>query len=110
MIPDLLASDGSLHSFVQGYSGGIIVPRVRQPSPPPDTTIDPMLLMCGNHEPPPQHIQPPLSLYIPEDNHYQHPSPVPSTSTEVWMGYTGDEGPASMPSPMVGNMVSALTR
>jgi len=108
MTPDFVASNDAYHPFTQSYSGGLID---RQPSSlPHDLTINPSFLH-GNQQSLLQYNSSPTSLYIPEGSHYQDPSPAPSTSTGVWMGYPGDEASASAPSlisPVVGNKVRAL--
>lgn len=113
MIPEYLASDEVPHPFAQSHSGNFLVSGVMQLSFTCDETIDPMLLMGGNHEFPRQGSPSPNSAYYPEGDHYQHTSPAPSTSDGVWMGYPSYEASASAPipiSPTVGNRVSALAR
>jgi len=102
MIPEYRASDEVSYPFTQDHSGDLTVSAVRQPSFTSGATINPSLLMGGGHQF--------NSLYITEGSHYQHPSSVPSTSSEGWMGYPA---PASVPShisPTLGNRVSALAR
>lgn len=111
MTPNYLASSQISHPFVQGHSRDLTVPGVRHPSFTCDATIDPVFLMGANHELLSQHDSSSNPLYISEGDHYRRSPPAPSTSGEVWMGYSGYE--ASPPVPilinrMVGNRVSAL--
>jgi len=111
MIPEHLSSDEVPHPFAQSHSGDLIVSGIRHPSFTCDATIDPMMLMGADHGLLSQHSSSSDCLYIPDGNPYHHPSPAPSTSAGVWMGYPLYEASASVSapiSPTVGDRVSAL--
>jgi len=118
MLLDHAASNEMPHPFTQNYQSGPTDPAYEPLSPPVNGTIDPSVLTYGN---PgtfpqlnlsliPQHNQSPTSQYIPEDSHYQSQPPDPSNSTDIWMGYPGDEDSLSELSPIspkVDGLVSA---
>ncbi|KAF9653230.1 hypothetical protein BDM02DRAFT_3107779 [Thelephora ganbajun] len=95
MTPDFSTSSDALPTFAQSYTGDLIIPEVEQPSLPPNATVVPSWLY-GDEGP----FQSSTSLCIPGGNHYQRPSPAPSTSTDVWMGHTGDEASVSVSTPV----------
>ena len=112
MSADFVISDGAPyhvpHRLTQSYPGGPTYPQIERLSLPYDGTINPSLLMGGDHTFP-HHNQSPVDSYVSGDEHYLDMSPAPSTHTEVWMGYS-DEGSVSgtsPTSPTVCNRVSA---
>jgi hypothetical protein len=113
MTPTYTASDDPLHRYAQSHSGCLIAPNiVPSSSPSHDGTIDPSLLMFGDHELLSQYASSSIPTWVSGDSHDQRSSPAPSISAGVWMGYSGDQPSTSAPpsptSPTVGHTVSPL--
>ena len=75
--PEFTASDNFLYKPTMSYPGVPTTPTAWQASLPHDGTIDPSLMTRGDYKSLLQHNPPSIS----------------STSTEGWMGYSGDEAP-----------------
>jgi len=111
MIPVFVGSGGGPRQFAHDYFRGPLIQTPELVSPPTHETIDPLFLM-GGYQPFPQHDRFPISAYTPGDNYYQRLAPTPSTSTEVWMGYSDEASTLGFTSPASlteGNMVSTLS-